>query len=330
MKKQRIVTLDLIRLVAILLVIMQHAWTRLQLDEPSAGTGRFFYHALVVIGVPLFFMLSGALLLGAPTQPVPDFLRKRFKRLLLPFLLWGTVVYALSVVMHKYPDISTFTAAVRNYIPYMLSDKVNASYWYIFVLIGLYLLTPFMQRALAAPQGKQLTQYGLLLWLAWILLSAYYPQFGPMRYYSGSAFMYMGFFLCGHYCVKYLPKGRANKWIGILGFVVAYALNVWGLSAGFSTSLAHTLAVISLFILLQSCSVPRKAEGFVVSSGRYTYTIYFVHVLVVAALCTLDLWGGCPLWLRPIAITLLSFAISYLAAYIFDHIRIIPNSWVGI
>lgn len=37
MKQQRIISLDLIRTIAILLVIMQHAWTGLQLDEPSAG-----------------------------------------------------------------------------------------------------------------------------------------------------------------------------------------------------------------------------------------------------------------------------------------------------
>lgn len=142
--------------------------------------------------------------------------------------------------------------------------------------------------------------------------------------------MYMGFFLCGHYCVKYLPKGRVNKWTGVLGFAVAYALNVWGLLAGFSTSLVHTLAVVSLFLLLQSCSVPRKAEGFVISSGLYTYTIYFVHVLAVAVLCSVNLWDWCPLWLRPIVIALLAFAISYLIAYVFDHIRFVSNAWVGI
>lgn len=330
MKKQRIVTLDLIRLIAILLVIMQHTWTGLQLNEPSVGIGRHFYHALVVIGVPLFFMLSGALMLDARPLPISEFLKKRFKRLLIPFFLWGTVVYALSVVMHKYPDVVTLTDALCHYVPYMLSDKVNASYWYIFVLIGLYLLTPFLQRALLAPQSKRLVQYGLLLWSVWIVLHVYYPQFGSMHYYSGSAFMYVGFFLCGHYCVKYLTDNRVNMLVGILGFCVSYALNVWGLAIGSKVSIVHTLAVISLFLLLKSCLVPRRTERFVTSAGRYTYVIYFVHILIVAALCMLDIWEWCPLWIRPIAIALPSFAISYLVAYILDHIRFVPNAWVGI
>ena len=151
MKQQRIISLDLIRTIAILLVIMQHAWTGLQLDEPSAGWGRFPYHALVVMGVPLFFMLSGALMLDARILPIRQFLGRRFKRLLLPYLLWGTVIYALSAVMHKYPEVCSVSDALRCYIPYLLSGAINASYWYLFVLIGLYLLTPFLQRALSAP-----------------------------------------------------------------------------------------------------------------------------------------------------------------------------------
>lgn len=163
MKQQRIASLDLIRTVAILLVIMQHAWSGMQFDEPNVGAWSYGYHALVVMGVPLFFMLSGALLLDSQVTSIRHFLTKRFKRLLLPFFLWGTVVYIIAVAMHKYPDVATPMAALRAYIPYMLEGRVNASHWYIYVLIGLYLLTPFLQRALAMPHGKQLAGYGVAL-----------------------------------------------------------------------------------------------------------------------------------------------------------------------
>ena len=51
MKPHRIVSLDLIRTVAILLVIMQHSWSGLHLDDPSLGIGCHSYQALVVLGV---------------------------------------------------------------------------------------------------------------------------------------------------------------------------------------------------------------------------------------------------------------------------------------
>ena len=330
MTQQRIMSLDLIRTVAILLVITQHAWSGLQLDEPGLGIGSHVYQALVVMGVPLIFMLSGALMLGSKPLPIGQFLARRFKRLLLPYLLWGTLVYIVSAVMHKYPDVQTFTEGFHHYLYYLLSGKINPSYWYIFVLMGLYALTPFIQRALSAPYTKRLTEYGLILWVAWLMLRAYYPQFGSIHYYNASAFSYMGFFLCGHYCVRYLTDERRNRCIGAVGFAVAYALNVWGLNIGFSTSLAHTLGVVCLFLLFKSCVVPDKLSSFITSSGRYTYVIYFVHVPLVGMLCMLDVWEWCPVWICPIVITLLSFIISYFVAWLIDRIRFVPNMWIGI
>lgn len=330
MKQQRITSLDLIRTIAILLVITQHAWTGLQLDEPGLGIGSSIYQALVIMGVPLFFMLSGALMLGSKPLPIGRFLSRRFKRLLLPYLLWATLVYIISVVMHKYPEMQTSTEGLKFYLPYLLSGKINPSYWYIFVLIGLYALAPFMQRALADPYTKRLTEYGLILWVAWLVLRVCYPQFASIHYYNASAFNYMGFFLCGHYCVCYLKDERCNRCIGAIVFVVAYALNVWGLVDGFSISLAHTLGVVSLFLLLKSCVIPNKLTPFITSSGRYTYVIYFAHVPLVGMFCMLDVWDWCPLWICPIVITLLSFIISYFTAWLFDRFRWVPNAWVGI
>lgn len=330
MKQQRIASLDLIRTIAILLVIMQHAWSGMHFDEPTAGAWSYGYHALVVMGVPLFFMLSGALLLDGEPMPIGHFLSRRFKRLLIPFVLWGTIVYVIAAAMHKYPDVTTPMAALRHYVPYLLEGKVNASHWYIYVLVGLYLLTPFLQRALAMPQGKQLAGYGIALWAIWMLMRAYYPAFGSMHYYSASAFMYLGFFLCGYYAVKFVPDRRIGRLLGLIGFAIAYPLNVWAVAIGANTAILHAVGVICLFLLIKSWAIPHRATPFVTSAGRYTYVIYFVHVLIVSLLCTLDIWGWCPQWLQPIAITLPTYAISYLCASMLDRIRLVPKAWVGI
>ena len=140
----------------------------------------------------------------------------------------------------------------------------------------------------------------------------------------------MGYFLCGHYCVRYLTNECGNRRFGIIGFIAGYAISLWGLVEGLSTSLVHVMAVVSLFLLLKSCVVPEKLTSQVNSSGRYTYVIYFVHVPLVGMLCIMDIWSWCPLWIQPLVITLISYLISYLAAWCFHRIRLIPNGWVGI
>src|SRR5512136_926111 len=92
---------DLIRTVAILLVIMVHAAI-----EPhpivtlmnQAEVIRWFtvntYDAFADPSVPLFVMLSGALLLEpGKIEPIRVFLKKRAMRLGLPFIFWGAAYF---------------------------------------------------------------------------------------------------------------------------------------------------------------------------------------------------------------------------------------------
>ena len=328
MKRQRIASLDLIRTVAILLAILLHVWSELQFDEPAALYASHIYQILALMGVPLFFMLSGGLMLESEPLPIKQFLSRRFKRLLLPYLFWGTLMYAVSVIMHKYPDVHDIADAMRNYVPYLLTGKIEPSYWYVFVFIVLYLLTPFMQLALSSAHTKKLMELLLLLWVVWFTLR--HPQFVSMNWHSASGIVYMGFFVGGHYCMRYLTDAHRNRRIGAIGLVLAYVSSVWGVAEGFSVTFVYVAGVASLFLLLKSCAVPDKLSSFITSSGRYAYVIYFLHVPLVDMFCMLDVWGWCPIWICPTVITLLSFIISYFAAWILDRIRFVPNIWVGI
>lgn len=289
MERTRIASLDLIRTVALLLAIMLLVLDGLQLNKPSADYGISIYQALTLMGVPLFFMLSGALLLDGEPLPIRQFLSRRFERLLLPYLSWGTLVYGISAMTGTYPDIQNLADALRNYLPYLLTGKITPAYWFIFVYIGLYLLTPIMQRALSSPRTKRLMECLLLLWSVWFTLR--YPRFSPMNYHNLSAIVYLGFFVCGHYCTHYLTDIRLNRRIGTVGLALAYAFNVWGLVNGFSITITYVVGVISLFLLLKSCAVPRRLSSFVTSTGRYTYAIYLMQVLFVGMLCRHALWA---------------------------------------
>ena len=57
----RDVRYDVMRVVAIVLVVLQHAWSIPHLDSPEQGLLCQVYGALVSCGVPLFILVSGAL-----------------------------------------------------------------------------------------------------------------------------------------------------------------------------------------------------------------------------------------------------------------------------
>ena len=86
---------DLIRSVAIIGVILLHSANDLTIQHMSMleavrWTTVDVYQSLGRMGVPLFLLLTGALLLQ-PTkldEPLGAFFRKRLARIGLPFLFW--------------------------------------------------------------------------------------------------------------------------------------------------------------------------------------------------------------------------------------------------
>lgn len=92
----RLVYLDSIRGVAIILVIIHHLCARFIQQEniDSAWWAANFLITLSIPAVPLFVIISGALLLTSQKDvPVSKFLINRFKKVGIPFIAWMIIYY---------------------------------------------------------------------------------------------------------------------------------------------------------------------------------------------------------------------------------------------
>ena len=94
------ISVDVIRTVAIVLVIFLHATADLtvpQMDqfEIIRWTTNDVYQSIGRICVPLFVMLSGALLLRPEKHDtIGSFFKKRWARIGLPWIFWGAAYFA--------------------------------------------------------------------------------------------------------------------------------------------------------------------------------------------------------------------------------------------
>lgn len=87
---------DVIRFVAILVVFSIHCMAGLDAQRDS-DTNIFIsnlLHAFQGIGVPLFVLLSGALLLSKQESP-KVFMKKRMVRVMIPFLSWSVILFGI-------------------------------------------------------------------------------------------------------------------------------------------------------------------------------------------------------------------------------------------
>lgn len=276
----RNIAYDIMRMVAILLVATQHAWSMLGFDTPEHGMLCYAYRAIVDAGVPLFVLISGALLLNEAPTSLVTFFRKRFTRVLVPFLIWGLVVYVVSCVSHQYDIIRSVKDAILCFMPYLLQNRINDFHWFIHMILALYFLTPVLQRALHN-QPSSTWLYLIGLWLAVMILRQVYPNLFILKYTS-SLVSYLGLYILGGFLARH--NVRHQFVYGFVATVVLYTANVLSYTGW---SFITQLTAVALFVFISSCSGLSSTSGFSRLStaiSRYSYLIYLIHIPIIRAL----------------------------------------------
>lgn len=163
-QKEHIVWIDVMRLVALLMVIGVHCIDPFYIS-PTLGKLPEYKHWAAIYGsllrpsVPLFVMMTGLLLLPIGQITIQNFYKKRILRVLYPFLIWSFLYnifpYITGLIGLPKEIIGDFFCYVQGHesqalgdslkdiamIPFNFSFKENHM-WYIYLLIGMYLIMP--------------------------------------------------------------------------------------------------------------------------------------------------------------------------------------------
>ena len=227
-KPTRNVALDLIRVVAIVLVLWQHASEYYYIgDNLSVIHANIplltWMNSVARICVPLFVMISGYLLLPVSTSTA-TFFRRRFTRILFPWVFW-CVSYAVYFMLRSGDGIATCIASVCR-IPLNYGVEVG-HLWYIYMLIGVYLLAPIVSPWLRQCGKRELQGY-LALWMLTTLLPylhhAGIALWGEASWNVTPAFYYYtgfgGYFVLGHYLRRYgCPRLSVSMALLVVGYL---------------------------------------------------------------------------------------------------------------
>lgn len=147
------------------------------------------------IGSPLFTMVSGLLLLN-PTkdQSIGVFFRKRFVKVLLPFVAWSTIYLLWRIFIRE----EAFTP--REILVLFVQGPVYYHLWFIQMILGLYLATPILRIYIRHTTRQNLT-YFLLVWLVTVSVLPITKRFFNFEVGIDVAVTtgYVGFFVLGYY-----------------------------------------------------------------------------------------------------------------------------------
>ena len=135
--------LEILRGIAVLLVIFNHTDGFFQYYSTTENgltwIWSFFCSVLCRINVPLFFMISGALLLGKE-ESLRDLFRKRIARMLAVLLIFSLFQYGVDLWRGAAVPVSFFW-----FVKATLAGQVEETYWFLYTYLGMLLLLPFFR-----------------------------------------------------------------------------------------------------------------------------------------------------------------------------------------
>ena len=265
--------IDIIRIFAFVFIVFLHTLNRqFGVDVWMGG------YAIISIGVNLFIMISGYLLLDK-TEEAIVFFKKRILNILPLFLVFN-IIY---IYFGKIPIM-----------PVLKGKTISAShFWYIYMILGLYLLTPWLQKVLKYAEKE--TLFVVFLWFLCNILNPYLRYFNlaeiPFSNFPLTGFI--GYYILGYFVKKYDNKLKRTSFILIiviyfLGFLLSflstkYVLAVTGkrVSDFFDkNSLGTFIMTLSFFVFWCKFNFSKR-DRIIKIVADSTYFAFLVHLIVL-------------------------------------------------
>ncbi len=336
---------DLIRVLAIYLVVVIHTSGQLTNVWGKVSEAQWLmadvYGGIARIGVPLFFMLSGFLLLPR-SESLRSFYGKRMIKIAIPFVVWSIIYIGFTCVGQ--PGICT-----RDYLmQYILLQKTFFHLWFLYSLLGIYFIVPLLRLMVRPGAVKTILWYLIVLWIIFQPVRTLMDQFlhWSININAPMATGFLPYFVLGHLLGEIELTRRRVAVAGIV-FAAGCLITIFGTylltrSAGQFNGYFYDYTTIGVipataagFLLLRRLSdvgflaTPRFHSFMRLVAGS-TFGLYLVHVFVLWGLDWLHIntFLGFALWSVPFIATLV-FAISFVIAHLLQKIPVVRYAVPG-
>ncbi|MCR5814439.1 MAG: acyltransferase family protein, partial [Desulfovibrio sp.] len=189
-----LVSLDWLRSIAIIFILLIHIfddYSQNQLFSIKYVTS-LGVEAFVRIGLPLFFVLSGFLLIKPYEngQAIKKFYQRRLQRILPLFLFWSFIYYLYS--KQSFDLLDFFRCLVTEPLFYHL--------WFVYAILGIYIVTPLISNIVVNTKPQAILLYCVIS----ICVYTFEPVF---KFFNVNTYFYQFFiqfwfiYFIGGYCI---------------------------------------------------------------------------------------------------------------------------------
>ena len=279
--KQRNYNYDIMRVLACIMIICMHA------PMPTVAANGIILSSISYFTAPglcLFFVISGSLLLPIKTN-TKTFLKKRLGKVIMPTLVFTILYISLNYFINEKPDI------LRSILSIPFSAQGHGVLWFMYTLLGLYLISPIISKWLDAATKKEVEFY-LLLWvitLCYPILKLFVNinegDTGVLYYFSG----YVGYFVLGYYLRKHPDAITLKKLIipDIIAIIAPVICKIRHIEVDFYSmfwylSIFVALLCTTIYVLINKVKIKNeKIIGIFQLISNLSFGIYLIHIAVM-------------------------------------------------
>ena len=294
--RQKNYNIEVMRVIAFIMVIVIHVSNYFCRAYGSISTGEYVYsliiNSLARVSVPCFFMMSGALLLGR-TEGMDKALA-RAKKFFGVLCVWTLIYYLFNVY---YTDQGCIWRK-------LLEKPAEAHLWYLYVMIPVYIVLPFLQ-VLCKGMNEKLEKAFMVIGFIWLTIVHIMPygeldlNFKLDLYFDLPLFgdrSYIFYLFSGYLIAKYKDKIKLSQKQLLLLFVGGSMINVvatiwksaeqgdhfeWVFQYGGPMVIISSLAFFAYIMRLGNGDVKLsdKAKKWIDTSCACSFGIYLIHIM---------------------------------------------------
>ncbi len=298
--------LEVLRIIAISMVVFNHVDGFFlyfsETDSLLTYLYSIIFSTLCRVAVPLFFMISGALLLGKK-ESLKELFQKRVIRMIAILSAFSLIYYLIDVVRTPGGEFR-----LAQYLQMLSTGKVTESFGFLYAYIGLLIMLPFL-RYIAGGITKNMFFYLVILKIVFSVLVGLFTSLTGYGIAVNLAVLDSGvYYMLTGYCLEQFfgdnsPVGRKGS-----GLAIAFGLTVLCIGAvigleewskvstgSYAAGILDLFVPVLVFIFWYGAKwvagrLKNTGKKVVILLGKYTFCVYLTEKSARIVLLPVYLW----------------------------------------
>ena len=333
--KKRILWIDLLKFIGLIGVLLMHiigntinTYGGLKVNANNI----YIYLALFFeFVIPLFVMISGMMLLSKENLSYKYIFKKYILKIILIIVIIGSSMILLEeLFINKTLSINL----INKLITRLITGDIWTHMWYLYLLLGLYLLTPIFNIITNNIEQKNYKILLIILFAISILLPHIENLINlktPLNYLNISGFIFYYFY--GHYLYKFNISKKYKIINYVLSFVsIIYLIFYIKEHASLNYLLSYTtfipfIIASSIILLFKDKDIKSKFNNPINSIGECSLGIYVFHqffINIIFKVLKIKFIINYP-YLGLLLYLIIIFTLSYSFTYFIRKIKVVKN-----